>query len=95
MLDRASEGLPQGGRPLPSSRDVNSLTHSLTGAIPPGGGIGGAAHNRSCVHSRARPELLFVHRRLERDVNNVSKRNNVSNRNNNNDNNSNNNVSID
>ena len=41
------------------------LTHSLTGAIPPGGGIGGAAHNRSCVHSRARPERLYVHRRLE------------------------------
>ena len=26
---------------------TNSLTHSLTGAIPPAGGIGGAAHNRS------------------------------------------------
>ena len=26
---------------------VYSLTHSLTVAIPPGGGIGGAAHNQS------------------------------------------------
>ena len=42
-----------------------NLTHSLTVAIPPGGGVGGAAHNRSCVHSRVRPQRLYVHRRLE------------------------------
>ena len=42
-----------------------SLTHSLTGAVPPVGGICGAAHNRSCVPLPARPERLYVLRRLE------------------------------
>ena len=28
-------------------KGLATLTHSLTGAIPPEGGIGGAAHNQS------------------------------------------------
>ena len=39
-------------------------SHSLTVAIPPGGGIGGAAHNRSVSIPRTSP-AVYVHRRLE------------------------------
>ena len=35
--------------PTKGSWDASELTHSLIGAIPPVGGIGGAAHRRSCV----------------------------------------------
>ena len=37
---------------------IHSLTHSLTVAIPPGGGIGGAAHNRSVSIPRASPAVV-------------------------------------
>ena len=35
-----------------------ALTHSLTVAIPPGGGIGGAAHNRSVSIPPAFPAVV-------------------------------------
>ena len=37
---------------------THSLTHSLTVAIPPGGGIGGAAHNRSVSIPHASPAVV-------------------------------------
>ena len=44
-------------------RGVQRLVfHSIPVAIPPEGGIGGAAHTRSWYHSRLRPERLYAHR---------------------------------
>ena len=36
----------------------DSLTHSFTVAIPPGGGIGGAAHNRCVSIPPASPAVV-------------------------------------
>ena len=46
------------------NNQIAGKTHSLTGAIPPVGGIGGAAHRRSCVPFPRAPRAVVCTQKM-------------------------------